>query len=118
MPSDKRRKVGKPRPVLERPLSENEELAACARASKQTGLAPFVPRPPPPAEVRRFIYKAELLERIGTSYPTLWGWMRRGLFPLCVDLAGRTAWYEDEIVQWVNERPRRKLIPWPAEAAE
>ena len=29
----------------------------------------------------RLISKAEVLDRIGVTYPTLWVWMRRGVFP-------------------------------------
>jgi predicted DNA-binding transcriptional regulator AlpA len=49
--------------------------------------------------------------------------MRKGLFPLSIDLNGRTAWFEHEIEQWLDERPRRQPLPLPTkpllpEAAE
>ncbi len=33
--------------------------------------------------------------------------MRAGLFPHCVTMGpGRIGWYEDEIAQWINSRPK------------
>jgi predicted DNA-binding transcriptional regulator AlpA len=112
MPSHKRRKSGKPRPVAARPeVDERKALAATARAAKSE--IPFIAKPPPPDQPRRFVYKAELLERLGVSFPSIWTWMRKGLFPLSIDLNGRTAWFEHEIEQWLDERPRRQQLPLP-----
>jgi predicted DNA-binding transcriptional regulator AlpA len=110
--SDKRRrKRGKPR----RELQELQERAATARAAKKSELLPFVAKPLPDGEPRRFIYKAQVLERTGLSFPTIWGWMRRGLFPQAVDLNGQSAWFEHELNQWFDERPRRQYLPQAAE---
>jgi prophage regulatory protein len=86
-----------------------------------------VKRPPPPrrrpvgavapvlkaaamvATDRRFIFKPEVLERVGgVAYPTLWRWMRDGKFPAAVEVGGRIAWLESDIDAWMLSRPRRE----------
>jgi len=65
---------------------------------------------------RRLISKSQVLQLIGDpAYSTVWEWMRAGTFPLPIELGppgGRSsmiAWYADEIVDWIANRPRRKL---------
>jgi predicted DNA-binding transcriptional regulator AlpA len=60
--------------------------------------------------MRRLIYKPECKKRIGSSYPTIWKWMRSGIFPRSVVVGGRVAWYEDEIEKWLNSLPRQNLL--------
>jgi prophage regulatory protein len=54
------------------------------------------------------IFKGELLDRIGVAFPTIWRWMQDGKFPAGVQVGGRTAWYENEINEWLASRPRRE----------
>jgi len=58
---------------------------------------------------KRFIFKAELLERVGgVTYPTVWRWMRDGKFPVAVEVGGRIAWLESDIDAWMLSRPLRQ----------
>ena len=47
-------------------------------------------KPPGHAErpVARLISKPEVLDRVGVTFPTLWAWMRAGVFPRSRDLGG------------------------------
>ncbi len=57
----------------------------------------------------RFISKAEVLDRVAASYPSVWQWMRDGKFPRSRELGGKSVWLESEIEAWINARPRRRL---------
>src|SRR4051794_31430289 len=61
---------------------------------------------PPPS--KRFIFKGDVLERIGVSYPCLWRWMRERKFPVALEVGGRCAWRESDIDEWMATRPLRK----------
>ena len=51
----------------------------------------------------RLIKKAELLELVSASYPTIWRWMRDGAFPRPVILGpNRVAWRESEVREWLE----------------
>jgi predicted DNA-binding transcriptional regulator AlpA len=65
----------------------------------------------------RLLSKREVCERLGVTYPTLWGWMRKGEFPRSVTFGGRTSWIESEVEAWVNNLPRSKLKGDAADAA-
>jgi predicted DNA-binding transcriptional regulator AlpA len=60
---------------------------------------------------RRFIYKAEVLRRVGLTFPTVWKLMMRGEFPRSRVVADgqRVAWFEDEVDAWMESRPTRRL---------
>jgi predicted DNA-binding transcriptional regulator AlpA len=71
-----------------------------------------------PAAPIRLIYKPELLELIGVSYVSIHNWMRRGKFPLSREIGpgGRTcriAWVESEVLDWLANRPPRRMKPLP-----
>ena len=57
----------------------------------------------------RMIFKREVTELVGHSYPTIWSWMRAGTFPLSFDVGGKTAWLQSEIDAWIVSRPRSSL---------
>ena len=59
---------------------------------------------------RRLIFKREVLERTGKSYTTLWTWMRAGSFPRSVVVGGQVAWFADELDEWFEQLPRRRLL--------
>jgi predicted DNA-binding transcriptional regulator AlpA len=65
----------------------------------------------PPAV--RLLFKWEVLEIVGVSYPTLWLWMREGRFPRprVVGRGGnsKSVWRSDEIDVWLNGLQLRKL---------
>ena len=56
----------------------------------------------------KLVYKPEVLERVGKTYPTLWQWMREGKFPMSREVGGSTAWLESEIDAWIEARPQRQ----------
>lgn len=61
----------------------------------------------------RLLSKAEVLERVGVSYPTVWLWMRQGRFPKPHDLGGVIRWRESELADWLERQPRREYKPAP-----
>ncbi|EHW0695247.1 AlpA family phage regulatory protein [Vibrio vulnificus] len=49
----------------------------------------------------------EILKAIGVSRATIYRWMDAGTFPSSIDVSeGRVAWYEHEIKEWIESRPR------------
>ena len=66
----------------------------------------------PTAKPERFVFKPELLERVGLSYPSIWALMRAGKFPRSRVIAGgtRVAWLASEIDAWIASRPPRQLL--------
>jgi predicted DNA-binding transcriptional regulator AlpA len=57
----------------------------------------------------RFISKTEVLDRVCASYPSVWLWMREGRFPRSRELGGKAVWIENEIEEWIVNRPVRRL---------
>jgi predicted DNA-binding transcriptional regulator AlpA len=69
---------------------------------------------PPPFKSKkpksgRLLSKKEILERTGVSYPTIWAWMRLGLFPRSRVTGGRSSWIESEYEEWLNALPPVRL---------
>ena len=58
---------------------------------------------------RRLISKAEVLDRVALSYPTVWAWMREDKFPRSRSVGGKACWVESEVNDWIAKRPLRKL---------
>jgi predicted DNA-binding transcriptional regulator AlpA len=58
---------------------------------------------------QRLLAKAEVLERVGRTFPTLWLWMQQKKFPRARDLNGRPAWLESEVEDWIKALPVRRL---------
>jgi predicted DNA-binding transcriptional regulator AlpA len=65
--------------------------------------------PPAARPPSQMIFKAEVVKRVGFTYPTLWKWMREGKFPLSFDIGSKTAWLESEVEGWLASRPRSRL---------
>ena len=65
------------------------------------------------SEPSRLLSRAEVLEIVGVTYPTLWAWVRNGHFPAARVLGlegnkgGRVAWVESEVQSWIMSRPKR-----------
>ena len=58
----------------------------------------------------RLLTRAQLLEIVPLSYPTIWELMRRGEFPKALRIGQKkVAWREDEIRGWIESRPRQEL---------
>jgi predicted DNA-binding transcriptional regulator AlpA len=60
-------------------------------------------------EGRRLLSRAEVLDFLGISGPTLWMWMREGKFPRSRTLYGRSVWFSDEVEAFLNALPVTKL---------
>ncbi|MBR1155638.1 AlpA family transcriptional regulator [Bradyrhizobium sp. JYMT SZCCT0428] len=60
-----------------------------------------------PAQPPRFVFKPEVLDRVGVSYVCIWQWMRAGKFPRSREVGGKVAWLESEIDEWMVTRPLR-----------
>jgi len=62
----------------------------------------------------KLISRAEVLQRVGLSYPCLWQMMRDKKFPRSIRLGdgqfSRVAWVEAEVEDWINSRPRQQLL--------
>ena len=65
--------------------------------------------PPLEPEHDRLVFKGELLERTGLSFPTIWKMMREDTFPRARVVGGKSAWLSSEIDQWIAHLPRRRL---------
>ena len=60
----------------------------------------------------RLIYRPELLDLIGLSYPTIWRMMRAGTFPrhrAVTRCGSRVAWIAIEIHDWIKGLPIQRL---------
>jgi predicted DNA-binding transcriptional regulator AlpA len=64
---------------------------------------------PEPSAAPKLLSKSEVIERVGKSYPTIWAWMRDGLFPRSVVVGSQVAWYAHEIDEWFRTLPRQRL---------
>jgi predicted DNA-binding transcriptional regulator AlpA len=65
-------------------------------------------RTPTKSNIRRpIMFRAELLELFKVTAPTIWIWQVKHNFPRAIVVAGRSAWYVDEVEQWIASRPRR-----------
>jgi predicted DNA-binding transcriptional regulator AlpA len=57
----------------------------------------------------RLLSKAEVVRKVGRSFPTIWRWMRDGRFPRALDLNGRPVWIEAVVDQAILALPIREL---------
>jgi predicted DNA-binding transcriptional regulator AlpA len=64
----------------------------------------------PPARLGvRLLSKREVLAIANVSYPTLWAWMRQGMFPRSRVAGGKSVWRSDEVDAWLATLPVRHL---------
>jgi predicted DNA-binding transcriptional regulator AlpA len=64
----------------------------------------------PPKGPARLLDKEEVLRRVPFTFPTLWKMMREDKFPRSrVSNTAKTVWLEDEVEQWIRNRPVQKL---------
>ena len=63
----------------------------------------------PPAV--RLMDKHEILAITGTTYPTVWAWMRATppKFPRSRVMGGKSVWLSTEVEAWIAALPRRPL---------
>jgi len=59
----------------------------------------------------RLLTKKQLRELIPLAHSTIWEMTRRGDFPRAIRISGssRVAYREDEILEWIESRPRQEL---------
>jgi predicted DNA-binding transcriptional regulator AlpA len=77
----------------------------CARSLPPDGPEGDAIRRAPPV---RLIFKKELLQRVGLSFPTIWKMMREDRFPRARIIGGKSAWLENEIDGFLTELPLRR----------
>jgi predicted DNA-binding transcriptional regulator AlpA len=62
-------------------------------------------RPATQTHLPRLMGKPEVLRITGVTFPTLWRWMKEGKFPRSRALGGKSVWIENEIADWIANRP-------------
>jgi predicted DNA-binding transcriptional regulator AlpA len=65
----------------------------------------------PSAPPERLLTRAELLQRVPVTFPTIWSWMREGKFPPARHLGVKTFWLESEVSAWIRGLPLREYKP-------
>ena len=76
---------------------------------KKAALPAPVLETPPTADPVRLLSKADVVRITGTSFVSIWTWMRRGAFPRSRIVGGRSMWLSSEIAQWLAQLPLREL---------
>jgi len=56
----------------------------------------------------RLMSKAEVLERTGLTFVSIWRQMREGRFPAARCLGGKSVWIESEVAAWMRALPLRE----------
>ena len=65
-----------------------------------------------PCLTRKIIRGRKVRERVGKSRTSLWRAVKNGSFPAPVSIgANAIGWYEDEIDDWLERRPRVHYAP-------
>ncbi|MEZ9126912.1 helix-turn-helix transcriptional regulator [Vibrio splendidus] len=64
--------------------------------------------------VSTLLSTSDITKQLGLSRATIYRWMDSGDFPLSIQLPGRrVAWFEHEIQEWLDARPRTESINRP-----
>ena len=59
-----------------------------------------------------FLSKAQVLQKIPVTAPTLWSWVRAGKFPRPQAISpNKTVWVAAEVDEWMKVRPYRQYKP-------
>jgi len=58
-----------------------------------------------------FLSKAQVLQKIPVTAPTLWAWVRQGKFPRPRAIFNKTVWVAAEVDAWMQARPHREYKP-------
>ena len=56
----------------------------------------------------RLLSKAEVLDRTGVTFVSIWRWMQHGKFPAARSVGGKSVWIEAEVAAWMHSLPLRK----------
>jgi predicted DNA-binding transcriptional regulator AlpA len=71
-------------------------------------LSPTAPAEPAEAKPLVFLSKAQVLQKIPITAPTLWSWVRQGKFPAPRSISNnKVVWIEAEVDAWM----RAQLVP-------
>jgi predicted DNA-binding transcriptional regulator AlpA len=65
----------------------------------------------PPAVPEKLLTRAEVLQRVPVTFPTIWAWMREGKFPSARHMGVKTFWLESEVSAWIRGLPFREYKP-------
>ena len=57
----------------------------------------------------RLLAKAEVVDRVGADYSTIYRWMKNGTFPRSRSMAGKTVWVAAEVDAWIRTLPQSRL---------
>lgn len=72
--------------------------------------------------MRQILSHADTLSAAGNpNRKSLYNWVKKGLFPEPIQIGpNKIGWYEDEVAEWVDDRPRGFIPARPElkEAAE
>jgi predicted DNA-binding transcriptional regulator AlpA len=109
--------VSKIKPKFKRPSAlkaDNEKRPQSLWLRGMTRrLPPLKDDPPPPERAGdqspRLLDRHQVCTLTGTSYPTIWTWMRAGTFPRGRVVGGRSMWITSEIEAWLAALPVRPL---------
>src|SRR5262249_41049155 len=93
----------------EQGLADEALAAANPPASEHDGRNVHAARASPACLGVRLLSKREVLAIANVSYPTLWSWMRQGMFPRSRVAGGKSVWRSDEVEAWLAALPVRKL---------
>jgi predicted DNA-binding transcriptional regulator AlpA len=87
-------------------------MAKKIRSNNSEAVAP--PETTPPKPVRpftRLLSRKEMLALLpsGVTYPTVWAWTKKGIWPAPVELGsgGRVGWRDNEVYDALDRLPRR-----------
>jgi prophage regulatory protein len=59
-----------------------------------------------------FLSKAQVLQKIPVTGPTLWAWVRQGKFPRPREISpNKAVWLASEVDEWIRTRPTRSYKP-------
>jgi predicted DNA-binding transcriptional regulator AlpA len=98
--------------------SEVSQVAVAKKAppiKTKKGKASKLPDKTVPKAAPRLLRRAEVLQIVGVSFPTLWAWMRAGRFPRARITGGgasgrsKSVWLSNEVEEWLSALPIRRL---------
>jgi predicted DNA-binding transcriptional regulator AlpA len=55
------------------------------------------------------IDKREVVAITGVTFPSIWDWMRKGKFPRCHIVVGKSKWHAADIADWIDGLKQRPL---------
>jgi predicted DNA-binding transcriptional regulator AlpA len=65
----------------------------------------------------QLLTRQEIMALTGLSYPTIWAWTQKGIFPRALKVGGKNMWRATEIDAWLAGLERRALKPIGGDAS-